>query len=301
MRAFAAFFGLILLGLAGIAALSYPAWLLLSPHFDFPFHRIASRIGMLIVLIGFVLVARRMRLSDRVSLGYGLPWPAFLRETLLSVALGVATMLPVVGAMLLLQLRVLRPDVNLKLVTLAHIALQGIVSGVAVSLIEETFLRGAMHTGIRREAGAVTTILLTSVVFATLHFIGRYHIDAANVGPNSGLDMLAGTFAQLRDPLAILDAFLCLFGVGVVLGMVRELTGNIAACIGLHAGWVWVITLVREASQANDGQPLLWLLSRFDGVVGWLVLAWTVVMGLWLHRHYQGRAQLGGVRISDAS
>jgi hypothetical protein len=58
---------------------------------------------------------------------------------------------------------------------------------------------------------------------------------------------------------------------------------------------------VRETSQPNEAQPLVWLLSSFDGVVGWLVLGWTVVMGLWLHRHYRRRAQLVGVRINAAS
>lgn len=290
MRAFGAFFGLILLGLAGIAAFSYPAWLLLSPHFDFPFHRIASRIGMLIVLIGFVFVARRMRLADRVSLGYGLPAAAFLRESLLGLCIGVATMLPIVAVMVLMQLRIVRPDVSLDLATLARIALQGITSGIAVALIEETFLRGAMQTGIRRESGPRLAIALTALVFAALHFIGRYHIDAAAVGAGSGLEMLAGTFVQLSDPLRIADAFLCLFAVGVLLGMVRELTGNIAACLGLHAGWVWVITFVRETSQPNADHALVWLLSTFDGVVGWLMLGWTVVMGLWLRSHYRHAA-----------
>jgi hypothetical protein len=46
MRAFAIFIGLIALGLAGIAILGYPAWLVISPWLDNPkFHRISSRIG----------------------------------------------------------------------------------------------------------------------------------------------------------------------------------------------------------------------------------------------------------------
>lgn len=292
MRAFVAFFGLLLLGLAGIAALSYPAWLLLTPHFDFEFHRVATRIGMLIVLIGFILTSRRLQLADRVSLGYGLPTRHFLRAAACNLLLGVATMLPVVGFMLLMKLRLLRPDVTADFATLAVIAKQGILSGIAVALIEETFLRGAMYTGIRRQAGAATAILLTSLVFAALHFIGRYHIDKANVGPGSGVDLLAGTFAQLSDPARIGDAFISLFAVGVVLGAVREVTGNIAACIGLHAGWVWVITFVREMSILNDQSSMSWLLSKFDGVVGWAMLTWTIVMGWYLVRHFQTRRTL---------
>ncbi len=54
--------------------------------------------------------------------------------------------------------------------------------------------------------------------------------------------------------------------------------------MGLHAGWVWVITFMREGSQPNDAHPLRFLMSQFDGVVGWLVLAWTVVIGLVIYQ-----------------
>ena len=116
-------------------------------------------------------------------------------------------------------------------------------------------------------------------------------MNAADVTSHSGIDMLAGTFAQLGDPLEIIDAFLCLFAVGVLLGWVREYTGNVAACIGLHAGWVWVITFVTESSARNAAHPAAWLLSSFDGFVGWLLLAWCVVMGIWLTRHYRLRSK----------
>jgi hypothetical protein len=76
--------------------------------------------------------------------------------------------------------------------------------------------------------------------------------------------------------------------------MVRALTGNIAACIGLHAGWVWVIAFLRETSVPDETAPLRFLLSRFDGVVGWLVLGWTLVIGVVIHRFYARRAGTGG-------
>ena len=99
--------------------------------------------------------------------------------------------------------------------------------------------------------------------------------------------MLAGTLANFAEPLGILDAFLCLTGVGILLGMVRERTGNIAACIGLHAGWVAVIFMVRETSMRNPSGPATWLLSDYDGFIGWMVLAWIVVLGFVLARIYR--------------
>ena len=105
MRAFGWFVGLILLALAAMAVFSYPAWQLLQPHFGFPFHRVADRIGMLALALGFVLTARRLRVADRVSLGYGVPPGVFAREALLGFGLGVGSMALIVAIMVLLDLR----------------------------------------------------------------------------------------------------------------------------------------------------------------------------------------------------
>jgi membrane protease YdiL (CAAX protease family) len=157
---------------------------------------------------------------------------------------------------------------------------------MVVALIEETFLRGAMFTAIARESGMRLAILLTAIVYSATHFFVSFRVPANQVEPSSGLDLVTGTLAVFAHPLNITDAFLCLFAVGVLLAAVRAATGHIAACMGLHAGWVWVITFVRETSQPNEAHPLRFLLSEFDGLVGWLVLAWTVVIGLILQRLY---------------
>ena len=289
MRSFLAFFGLIVVTLAAATVLAWPGYALLAPHFDVRFHRVASRIWMLLLLAGFVLAARRLGVADRASLGYGLPRRDFLRELLRALGLGVLTMTPIVVAMFALGLREFRPDVELHASTIASLAVQGLMTGLAVALIEETFLRGAMHTGIQRESGAVTAVLLISLLYAATHFLASYKIPPEQLGPGSGVALLAGSLKAFGHPLKIIDAFICLAAVGVLLGVVRTLTGNIAACMGLHAGWVWVISFVREASRPVDTHPLRWLISDFDGVVGWLVLAWTVVIGLVLVRIYRSR------------
>lgn len=289
MRIFLAFLGLFGIGFAAVALLAYPLWTWLFPFFGFPFHRFASRVGMVFLLLGFVLLARRMALADRTSLGYGLPRREFLREAGLGLLLGVATMLPVVLAMVAFDMRNLRDGVTLSAQTWATLALKGALSGLAVALIEETFMRGAMFTGIARESGARAAILLTSALYAVAHFLGKYRIPPEQVGPGSGIEMIGGWFQALGNPSNIVDAFLSLFLVGVLLGMVRARTGNIAACLGLHAGWVWVITLVRETSVRDPDSPAAFLLSDFDGVVGWMVFGWTIVIGVVLMRFYESR------------
>jgi membrane protease YdiL (CAAX protease family) len=292
MRAFAWFLGLMVLALAAVALFAYPAWTLLHPHFNFPFHRIGERVGMLALLIGFVTLARHLGLADRASLGYGVPRRIFLREMAIGLALGVATMLAVVGIMAALGL-LEWSTTAMTTGALVGLILARALSGFAVAFIEETFLRGAMQTAITRESGTRAAVLLTALLYAATHFFGRYHIAAEQVNARSGLDLLAGTLQALGHPLAIADAFLALFAVGVVLALVRAATGNIAACIGLHAGWVWVMLVTHELAHPRPGAALGFLLSHFDGFVGWLVLAWTVLLAVPVWRFYVAR---GGAR-----
>jgi membrane protease YdiL (CAAX protease family) len=289
MRAFIWFLGLVALGFAAIALFTYPAWLILHPHFDFPFHRIGERIGMLALLGGFLAVARRLNLADRVSLGYGLARRAFLRELGVGALIGTVTMLAVVAVMGALGLLDWARLGVLSAGALAKLLVLRALSALTVAFIEETFLRGAMHTAIARQSGPRSAVLLTAVLYAATHFFASYHIDAPQVTPWSGLALLAGTLHSFAAPLIIVDAFLALMAVGIVLGAVRVATGNIAACIGLHAGWVWIMLIAHELSAPRRDAPLAFLLSRFDGFVGWLVLAAALAMALPLWRFYRAR------------
>jgi uncharacterized protein len=293
MRAFTWFLGLMMLALAAVALFAYPAWTLLHPHFDFPFHRVGERVGMLALLVGFIALARHLRLSDRVSLGYGLPRRAFVREMSLGFALGVASMLGVVGFMAALGLLEWRSAAGVATAALAKLIVASALSAFAVAFIEETFLRGAMQTAITRESGTTAAVVLTAVFYAATHFFAKVYIPAAQVTPHSGVDLLAETLHAFGRPLGIADAFLALTAVGVVLALVRAATGNIAACLGLHAGWVWVMLVVHGLTQPFTRAPLGFLLSRFDGFVGWLVLAWTALLAVPLWRFYVGRTARG--------
>jgi membrane protease YdiL (CAAX protease family) len=294
MRAFGWFLGLMLVALAAVALLAWPAWALLHPRFDFPFHRIGERVGMLALLLAFLALARHLGLADRASLGYGEPRRTFVREMSIALALGVATMLAVVGLMAVLGLIQWRAGAPPGAAALAKLVATRALSGFAVAFIEETFLRGAMHTAIERESGTRAAVLLTALLYAASHFFASFHIAPAAVSPRSGVDLLAGTLHAFAHPLAIADAFLALFAVGVVLGLVRAATGGIAACIGLHAGWVWVMLVAHELTAPLPAAPLGFLLSRFDGFVGWLVLAWTVLLAVPLWRFYVARNAAAG-------
>src|ERR1700733_14151741 len=207
MRTFLWFLGLLVAGFAAMALFSYPAWLLLHPYFSFPFHRIAARIGMLALAIGFISIARRLGLSDRASLGYGVTRSVFLREFALAFALGVVLMLAVVAIMLSMGLRTWQNGVDLHAFAVARLVVQALLSALTVAAIEETFLRGAMFSGIARESGAPLAIVLSALIYAATHFIARYHIPAEQVEFTSGFGMVTGSLQAFAEPFAIADAF----------------------------------------------------------------------------------------------
>jgi uncharacterized protein len=298
MRAFVIFLGLFAFAFGVVALLAYPGWLLLHPHFpDFKFHRIGERIGMLALLVGFVLLARRLGLSDRASLGYGIPRREFMREFAIGLALGVTTMLAIVGIMAGLGLLEWRSDAPVGAGPFAKVVGSALLSGLAVALIEETFIRGAMFTAIERESGTRMAVILTSILFSASHFFGKVRIPAEQVTAWSGVGLITGTLNSFAHPLAIADAFLCLAAVGAVLAIVRAQTGNIAATLGLHAGWVWIMLVAHEMAHPMPSSPLRFLLSQFDGFVGWLVLGWTVPMGVALWWFYARRR----IRVSSTA
>ncbi len=62
-------------------------------------------------------------------------------------------MLPIAAVMGLMGVRVWKGDVTPDVAMLANTAVKGLLTGVAVALLEETFLRGAMFTAVARESG----------------------------------------------------------------------------------------------------------------------------------------------------
>jgi membrane protease YdiL (CAAX protease family) len=277
MRAFAWFAGAIGGTLLLAALLAWPVWQLahaLQP--DWPFHRIVSRFWQLLLLAGLLLTLRRLALSGRADWGYGLPRGAFLRQAGAGFAVGAATMLPMTIAMLALGILAPRPAIDVAALFAAFAT--GALMGLAVALVEETFFRGLMYRAVSRESGHWVAAWLTALVYAAIHFFARTRIPAEEVAWDSGLRLLGGVLTHFANPLPVLDSFLALLLVGLLLAGVRQRTGAIAACIGLHTGWVCVIKATKDLTVANAQSGWAFLVGPFDGYTGWLVAGWAMLL-----------------------
>lgn len=277
MRAALWFLAAILGTLLLAALLAWPVWQVaqaLQP--EWPFHRVVSRFWQLLLLAGLVLAVRRLGLQDREDWGYGLARSRFMRHLCAGLAIGLATMLPMTFAMQALGLLELRPDFSATLL-LNGIA-SGALTGLAVAIVEETFFRGLMFRAVFRESGLAAALGSTALLYSAIHFLARARIPHAQIGWDSGIALLGSAFSRFAAPSAFVDSFVTLLLVGLLLGLVRHRTGSIAAGIGLHIGWVWVIKSTTSVTDLDAGARWSFLVGPFDGYTGWLVAGWAALM-----------------------
>jgi membrane protease YdiL (CAAX protease family) len=277
MRAFALFVALLAASLLVAAVFTYPAWWLVSLVSIEPVHRVMHRIAMLVALIGLVVLTRRLGLSNKEAMGYGMPRRQFLTQLGIGWLCGLALMLPLTGLLLGLDIRELKPGFDGHWLSLIG---GGIVTGLTVAFIEETFFRGVLFTAISRTSGAAAAVLAPSLLYASLHFLGgKLRVPADQVSWVHGFEVLSKLFERYVQPLTFADSFVALAMLGVLLAAVRLRTGAIAACIGLHAAGVAFIAVLREATLVNPNAEYVELVGSYDGVIGWAALIWFAVIG----------------------
>lgn len=277
MRALAAFLIAIFGSLLVAALLAWPAWLAthaLVPEWQF--HRVVSRLWQLLLLAGLLVALRRLGIRGRDDWGYGLPRRVFLRQAGAGLAIGIATMLPMTLAMAALGILDLRAGFGAAM--LAQALVGGLLAGLGVAVVEETFFRGLMYRAVERESGFAAAAAATAIVYASIHFFARAKIPADEVGWGSGFTLLGGSLANFAHPLPVLDSFLTLVLVGLLLAFVRRRTGAIAAGIGLHMGWVFVIKSTIATTRVDRDSPAAFLVGTFDDYTGWLVAGWALVL-----------------------
>ena len=277
MRITGVFLSYLLACLVLAALLAYPlvetGWVAVEPQ------RVMGRLAQVFMLLGFWTFLKQLRLADRTSVGFGAAGRVLRR----SVGLGwiQGTLILVVLALALVALQIRIPDADLeRWPVLASKAVQALIGGLVIGVLEEMFFRGALYTAIRRRDGFVAAVVWSAFLYALVHFMKPGALPAGVPFDFAGSGrMLVGVFVDLFQ-WAHLDSMLALFAVGVFLALVRERTGHIGWCIGLHAGWVFVIQVSRRLTDGNPRAPLAFLVGEYDGTIGLLAAAWIGSLAL---------------------
>lgn len=263
----------LLIASALAALLAYPAFVL-SGSTDISFLRtLISRGGQLLLLLGLYPLMHWL----------GLGWQQFgLRRTfpgqwLTGFALGAIMLGLHVGLLIHLDVReLLWPRLSPLRWTLELGKAAAV--GFAVALLEESIFRGALVGVARKLAGPFHAVVISAFYYAGLHFIGtRWSTDPSLIGWDTGFRIAQDGFSHLLQ--APPDAFLGLFVAGLFLASLRVLMpGSLGFCMGIHAGWVFIIKLAKSLTQVNPQSPHFHLVGSYDHVVGYLSSAWLGVL-----------------------
>ncbi len=272
----AALFPLLYLMLcAGLAALAAYPMFILSGADDISFFRsLVSRGGQAFLILGLYPLSRWLRLSG-ADLGFQWTFP---RQLLLGFGLGVLMLGLHTLALLALDIRAPNPEGLPGGGQLLSILAKALGIGLAVALLEETVFRGVLFAAARRLSGYGAAIAISAFYYAILHFLrSRWTGDPATVGWDTGFRIAADGFAHLAAMTP--DSFLALFLAGMFLACVRvALPRGLGYCVGLHAGWVFVIKTAKSLTHAVPEAQSSFLVGSYDGFIGYLSSAWIAVL-----------------------
>ena len=297
MRALGAFI-IYILCVAVIGALLTPAlWWIVGfgcgqfPDFewlaDIPFGRVANRAFFFAALCGLWPYLKALRIANKA----GWEWNISARNMLKSVFIGLLFGIVSMALLVLLEfwIGVVVWHDGRGFTYLAPKAISFLMTGLVVSIIEETFFRGAMYTAIERDTNATLAIWATAFFYASVHFIHADWPEGIPIRWYSGFQLFGAAFEKFGDP-SIIGPFLALILVGALLGYLRRDLGHIGVGLGLHAGWVMVIQLGRKMSVLSSDYAAIrdlpashiskweWLVSGYDDITSYLAAMYLLLM-----------------------
>ncbi len=148
--------------------------------------------------------------------------------------------------------------------------IKALVSGLLISLLEETIFRGGLFAGLHKQAGAVLAVITSSLLYATVHFVRYREVpEGKDIDWITGLMMMPDAFRRFYE-WSIMDYFMTLFMFGVLLALLRLRFNNLAACIGIHAGAVGTIKMTNYYGQRISDNQFDFLVNQYNSTFGWL-------------------------------
>lgn len=240
-----------------------------------PFARVVNRSLLLVALLGVPFYVRASGIRRWADVGLD-PRRIAWRRVAAGFALGFFSLAAVCGVALAAGARTLTPRTPGQLA--GHVA-GALATALLVGVIEELLFRGAIFGGLRRAMPWMAALVLSSAIYAIVHFMGRPR-NPAEIDWLSGVRVLPTMLAAMLQPGGLVPAFLNLTLAGMVLGLAYYFTGDILTSIGIHAGWIFWLKFYGYLTKAVPGtDPVFWGTRKL--VDGWLAfVALVVVLGI---------------------
>ena len=285
MRALLVFSAVFISAILFGALLAFPVYEIFSSFGEVPFRKIVSRTTLLSgLLFSLLYFAHYNGLSLR---RLGIRSHRAHTRLVQGLAAGFIIVAIIEANLLALGIHDLNAERLLSLERLSLLLLGGLLTGLLVGIVEELIFRGALLGGLSRQTNTALALVTVSLVYAAVHYLKFRDLPAdAAIHWYTGLTMLPAALFQFADP-ARYDAMLTLFFLGLLLGLARLLTGNLIACIGIHAGLVAGEKLVQHVAEFMPYSPHAHLVNRYDPFSGDLASVWLLLFSVSLYFCYR--------------
>jgi uncharacterized protein len=202
----------------------------------------------------------------------------FFKQFAQGWVLGFITLLPVFALLFVLDVKQIDTARPWTLGWFSKKLILEFLLAMLISLFEEPVFRGILLASLSRILPLGQAIAISAFYYAGLHFVNsNTEISAHAANVFSGFTLLQDAIGRLFNP-AYFSPFLALFTVGVFLGLLRtQIKTSLGICIGCHAAWVWLIKLNKSLFNTNPQSEYLFLVSRYDGVIGPLITLWLAI------------------------
>jgi membrane protease YdiL (CAAX protease family) len=144
-------------------------------------------------------------------------------------------------------------------------------SALAVGILEEILFRGGIFGALRKNVPWVTALLISSGIYALVHFFGNPHQD----GPilwYSGLEILQRMLEGFVHWQQLVPGFFNLALASALLALAYQRTGNLYFSIGFHASWIFWLRSYNVLTRGVTGTNT-WIWGGNKMIDGWLAMA----------------------------
>lgn len=261
--------------LAGVL-LAYPLSQMLGS--SIPYHKLVNKCTLLMLLLGIYPLMKYLR-WQAVNLGIVADRFLLSAQIFRGFASGIAIMSVVTMTLVLLDIRLIDEGALTSWVSILGIIGKALITSLLIGILEELLFRGLLFGSLSQSAGALYAVIVSALFYAALHFLkADVVIPPADIVWWSGFQLVKPAFAALFR-IEVLDSFLALLCVGIFLACIRiKITHSLGYCMGLHAGWVFVIKLTKSLTDSNAQSEWGFLVGSYDGIIGYGVAGWLLLL-----------------------
>ena len=255
-----------------------------------PLRKLISKTALILLILSIIPMMYWLKLS-KTDLGISHK-KIFSLQIIVGLLIGITILTPLFLTFYHLNIWVFDENYHFTLATATQKILKILLISFLISVPEEALFRGILLTSLKRVNGTQLAIFLSAFYYAGLHFLkSKTEIPADEASLYSSYYLITDALTQLTNP-ENLSAFIALMSVGVFLAILRTLFPmSLGLCIGIHAGWVFLIKCNSAFLNRNPDSDWYFMVSNYDGVIGPMVTIWltTITAFFLIYTNYKNR------------